>query len=263
MKRIFAAALGLIAGGLVAWADIPDFDDSEYRRVRRAYQYNAVATDSINVDRLTADTVIIQERLSPPKYPTNMLPTCNSDSEGDQVYDTTESLPKTCTDVSGSYQWLASGGDADQDGFRRTIDQDDSDNTVFARNLNPANVKSGTEIGPAGDVILTGTLRYEEVTARSVGTVTVGGNSRRIEASTVQERRIGCFYWCAMQGDLRETAAGTTENVTADNYHQIDTSPNRSQLQALLEGTLTTFPADGIANSTTVLMSCNCIDTAG
>ena len=54
--------------------------------------------------------------------------------------------------------------DADGDGFANTIDADDADDAVYARNLTADVVQAGVDIGPSGDVILTGTLAYDRTT---------------------------------------------------------------------------------------------------
>ena len=82
-------------------------------------------------------------------------PAC-SDSQPVRVYED--------SDDNGFYRcvgttWTKIADDGDQDGFASSIDADDADDAVYARNLTADVVQAGTEIGPSGDVILTGTLR--------------------------------------------------------------------------------------------------------
>ena len=87
-------------------------------------------------------------------------PTC-SDSQPVRLYED--------SDDDGLYRckgttWTLIADDGDLDGFASSIDADDADDAVYARNLTAAVVQEGEEIGPSGDVILTGTLRYETMT---------------------------------------------------------------------------------------------------
>ena len=92
-------------------------------------------------------------------------PTC-SDSQPVRLYeDSDDNLPLS---LRGHHVDARMADDADGDGFANTfIDADDADDAVYARNLTAAVVQAGTEIGPSGDVILTGTLRYQDSTTYS------------------------------------------------------------------------------------------------
>ena len=262
MHRFFAALLGVVvAVGIVnlgddltdelgnptqralalgAWADIPSFDSDEYRRVRRAYQYNAVAADSLNVNRATVDTLIVDEFFQPPSVST--LPTCDADTEPAILFDTSDNLLKGCSDLSGSFEWNPIGGDVDGDGFagsgRRPIDANDSDNTVFARNLTADNVKSGTEIGPADDVILRGTLEYAATNTYS-GTdaqIDIGGTLRYIDISEgADPTRANVFGACVRKGDTQVVSwTESTGTAATRAYLNIENTTGRDRLGAFL-----------------------------
>ena len=146
--------------------------------------------------------------------------TCNATNEARLYYDTDNGRTYSCSDRSGSFQWEPFGIDFDGDGFHLDIDADDNDNTVFARNLTAANVKAGTEIGPSGDVILTGTLRYEVTNtyngtdAQIASEYSAANNDRYIYGIGGDDViRANVWAGCVTKGDL-EPSSWTTATGT-------------------------------------------------
>ena len=122
-------------------------------------------------------------------------PTC-SDSQPVRLYED--------SDDDGLYRcvgttWTRMADDADGDGFNTFVDADDADDTVYARNLTADVVQAGTEIGPSGDVILTGTLRYETLTTHTGTALDIAGNGRRIGDFSESNRLAQAFKFCALQ----------------------------------------------------------------
>ena len=125
-------------------------------------------------------------------------PTC-SDSQPVRLYED--------SDDDGLYRcvgttWTKIADDGDQDGFVIDIDADDADDAVFARNLTADVVQAGTGIGPSGDVILTGTLRYETMTTYTGSDVqlTISGVDYYINSRDNED--CGSFVLCRNNGDL-------------------------------------------------------------
>ena len=143
-------------------------------------------------------------------------PTC-SDSQPVRLYeDSDDDLLYRCVGTT----WTPMADDADGDGFNTFIDADDADDAVYARGLTAAVVKAGEEIGPSGDVILTGTLVYATTTTYSGANARVssGPTLRYIGTSGVPDGRIraSAFFGCITKGD-RDIVSWTTQSVSSSN----------------------------------------------
>ena len=124
-------------------------------------------------------------------------PTTCSDSAPIRLYED--------TDDNGLYRcvgttWTRMADDADGDGFNTFVDADDADDAVYTRNLTAAVVKSGEEIGPSGDVILTGTLRYERMSTYDGNDILISG--ARLYYTGAVRRECAAFVRCRIAGDL-------------------------------------------------------------
>ena len=163
-------------------------------------------------------------------------PTC-SDSQPVRLYED--------SDDDGLYRcvgttWTRMADDADGDGFNTFVDADDADDAVYARNLTAAVVRAGTGIGPSGDLILTGTLRYETQVTYTGSDLenTKDSGTARIGAKTSDQAQCNAFAHCAFKGDLREVS-WTTETQTGGflwNYLMCTTSAGPDDVAEVLDG---------------------------
>ena len=163
-------------------------------------------------------------------------PAC-SDSQPVRVYED--------SDDNGFYRcvgttWTKVADDGDLDGFASSIDADDADDAVYARNLTAAVVKSGEEIGPSGDVILTGTLVYRTDNVTYSGDdaqVNQGTTLKRVVASATDNGNRGHSFAACVSKGHRGVVSWTTAFISGSKV-----VPNRwsSRLGFLLQNPNTT-----------------------
>ena len=217
MRRLKARWLyaGLLALVALAWPFAPQI------AAQTKFTWNSLEWDtyveghSIVYDKVGGDTAYfnVYENAAPGvEVGDNEPGDCNATDGylGVLWYDTAgaDSGLKWCNNEDGSYNWDALALDADRDGFSTSIDSDDFDDTVFARNLTAANVRDGTEIGPTGDVILTGTLVYRTQANFSGTAAQVNDQStmrylrafNESDASTINHNRAQVFMGCVSKG---------------------------------------------------------------
>ena len=147
--------------------------------------------------------------------------TCNSANQGRKYFNTSDQGDRQCNNADGSYDWDLISQDADGDGFSRFIDADDADDAVYTRNLTAAVVQAGTEIGPSGDVILTGTLRYETLPSYSGSDVQItrSGTNYRLQAHTDDVAKCQAFVRCRDLGNLTLVSFTTATHTAQRGYY--------------------------------------------
>lgn len=217
--KLFALAV-LLAVGSVLW---------QKDAVLATFQWkNLTWTDfergkSVVYEKVGGDTAYfnVYENAAPGvEVGDNEPGTCDATSgyRGVLWYDTSgsDSGLKWCNNEDGSYNWDPIALDADGDGFSTAIDADDADDTEFARNLTAANVLDGIEIGPIGDVILTGTakrLQSKTFSGAALDTV-LSGQTRTYRNSSDPTRRNYCVQHQDGRGTLVAYTVGGTANAT-------------------------------------------------
>ena len=234
-RRLLAAlSLALVAAAYAAWGVLPSSNAQDYVPIREARDSYA-ARDSLQAPKARFDSLFLEEYVDftgvdleginvGPSVGSTPPGTCNSGTfRGQFWYDTggSDSGLKWCNNEDGSYDWDLIALDADRDGFSIIIDNDDADDAVYARNLTTDVVQAGVEIGPSGDVILTGTLAYAQSTQYTGSDVqiTTGGSTRSMLANSAGTRNCNSFMRCRDLGDQYVISATVTSNIVPVHRH--------------------------------------------
>ena len=187
-------------------------------------------------------------------------PTC-SDSQPVRLYED--------SDDNGLYRcvgttWTKVADDGDLDGFASDIDADDADDAVYARNLTAAVVQAGTDIGPSGDVILTGTLRYEDITTYSGNSLNVNGDGRPLgsrPSDNMNSLLSYAFKFCSLTNSLMTSVESTT--TTTNNGFSFYGTARSASSANFVNNLLTDTSTSSGSASTTVFGSINCRQIGG
>lgn len=244
MKRFFAAVLGLITGGMIAWADIPPYDQTrgKFLKSRRGAVYPGVAADSVMVNKIYVDSLIVDEYSEGVGIPyqstePNACPTSNANDARLWIDSDDEVLYKC-----GASDWEAVGLDADQDGFANDIDQDDTDATDRGdSDITADNIKDGETFWDGSSAEIEGT--YATITQTSYTNPTMRSRDNdgssvtgRIRITSSAQRQIAGLVYCAMRGhDI--VVSSTSESQT--NTIRINIDPTSPYTINARESTLT------------------------
>lgn len=151
--------------------------------------------DGLWVDRpARIDTLTARHQLFPPSYST--LPTCDTDTEPAILFDTSDNLLKSCSDLSGSFQWNPIGGDVDQDGYiglgPNAIDPDDN------------------------NALVPGAYRTQTTYSGNDARVNDGGTMRFVVSTTPRSTQVAfLFMACIQKGDVALASWTTTTGSSA------------------------------------------------